>query len=114
MKAIVIFLFVFVCISTPLSSTSCKEYADKYIKPLIINGFVKQKQDKGKMYIINVKNNDGKIVVFKLLKNKTTTTLFSFIGDSTLIIKNENEVYTRVAVFYNKSINVQHFETLCD
>ncbi|MDR0574954.1 MAG: hypothetical protein LBG96_13180 [Tannerella sp.] len=93
--------------------SDCEKFAEKYIKPLSIDGYVKRKTEDPNYYHIDIAG-QGRILTLKIMKNKIGKELYSFIGDSTLIVKKQDELYIRVIDFHSNRINVRHFETLCE
>lgn len=115
MKPILVIIVFLFCYNFAFSS-ECEEFHAQEVKPLFIDGLVKSKKTENDYYVIEVENNDKKIVVLKLWKNNTTKELVAFIRRTTRIIKQKDSIYTKVIEILpdNGGFEVRHFKTLCD
>lgn len=108
---------IFILVSSTLFAFDCSKYLEETIKPLEFRGTVLNKKvdAKTKIYSIEIKKEDNKIIFLELIINKSSTELFNFSKVKSMIKKEKNSCHISIATpIDNGSIEVNRFTVTCE
>lgn len=112
MKTLLICLCLF--LQVPSSSPDCEAYYNKVLKPLDIKGKVAAKESLQDGYLFKIKQDSGKQIEVKLLKNKTGREIFWFAQPGSIIIKKSGACDIHLLTPTLDGYKGRIFDKLCD
>ena len=109
---------LFLIVFSSLYAIDCTKYIDETIKPLDFRGTVLSKKVdvKAKIYSIQIKTETNGVITLKLIINKSSTELFNFAMEQSMIKKSKNSLKISIAnrIVKTGSINVSQFDISCE
>lgn len=106
---------LFILLRWPNETPDCNTFYAQTLSPLSIKGDLQKKEETNEYFLLQVKNEDEKIIKIQLLKNNTGRKIFNFVKDNSKIVKAKGETTIRIAApISNGGLLVQIFPDLCE
>lgn len=109
------FLLFAILLLGSLIHDDCESFYKKTLYPIEIKGSLTMKEEQEDYFIFHIKNEDGKNITLKLLKNKTGKRIFNAAREKCQIFKSPNRYSISVVNFYDdETLFVEKFPDPCE